>query len=411
MPGWDSGIAGHAQAIDHYAPRSLAYAVVVSAEEGDLRESIRHALAELVLMDMPIIAIISKVDKKPPEDVAAIAEQVKQAIIQATGQPPLFLVKVAARRKDIGEFTSALEALENHAESLFDQNVAIRFSLELKKLARHLETLNNRDDLDSEQIAAQIQQLLLEMQVFDAKLAAETQTLDTQVGPVLANISRRVENSLKAGLESLANKAINNGDLNGDILTSARLAIVEGIREEFAPALQRYFDRLVEAIPPSLLVDVNLPGMDGPALEPEKTKSLLATIVTTLLPVFARTPILALAIPILHVLGELFIDHNAKRREAEQRLENARQHILHSVIPNTVRSIEVELRKALHQQVQHAKTAIAEGVNDQRQAREAALNQLQVQLARGQAEFAAARQHYLADLATVQALLYELEPS
>jgi GTPase SAR1 family protein len=409
MPGWDSGVAGHTQAVDHYAPLSLAYGVVVSAEEGNLRESIRDALVELVLMNMPIVVVISKSDKKPAEDVDAITEQVKQEVTQATGRPPLRVVKASARSKNMAEFIAALEELEEQAETLFDQSVAARFSAELIQLTKHLEILNNRDDLGSEQIVAKIEQLHRDMQAFDAKLAAETRTLDTQVVSVLAKISRRVENSLKASLESLASKALHNGDPSGDILTIARLTVAEGIREEFTPALQYYFERLAEAVPSSLTVDVMPSGMDGAMLDPEQTKSVLATIMTTLLPVLTRNPIIAIAIPILHALGNLFIDHNAKRREAEERRENARQHILNSVIPDAVYRIEAELRQTLHQQVQDAKNAIAESVNDQRRALESALSGLQAQLARGQAEYAAAREQYLADLATVQTLLSELK--
>jgi len=408
MPGWDSGVAGHAQAIDHYAPRSLAYGVVVSAEEGNLRESIRNALVELALMDMPIIAIVSKCDKKPPEDVAAIAEQIRQEITQATGKPPLRIVKASARRKDTAEFTEALKALEQQAETLFNQSVAPRFGLELKRLAKHLETLSNRDDLSSEQIAAQIAQLRQDMQAFEAKLSAETQALDAQVGSVLTNISRRVDNSLKANLDGLANKVLHGGDLSGDILTSARLAVAEGIREEFAPAMQRYFDRLAEAVPPSLALETHPAGGDDPTLDTEQTKTALATIVTTLMAVATRHPLIAIAIPILHVLGELFIDHNAKQQRLEQQKENVRQDILNRIIPHAVLRIEGELRKALHQQVQDAKNAIAEGVRDQREAREASLQQLQAQLAQGQTEFAAARERYLTDLAVVQNLLTEV---
>jgi len=409
MPGWDSGIAGHTRAIDQYAPRSLAFGVVVSAEDGNVRESIRDALAELMQMDMPIIAIISKCDKKPPKDVAAIAEQVGQTITQATGRSPLRVVKVSARRKDIGEFTAALEDLEQQAESLFNQSVAARFGGELKRLAKHLEILSNRDDLDSEKIAVQIERLHLDMQAFDAKLADETQELDKKVEPVLTNIARRVEDSLKASLETLTNKAMRNGDISGDILTTARLAIAEGIREEFAPAMQRYFDRLAEAVPPSLALDANPPDADQPTLDPTQAKMLLTTLVATLQPVLKSYPVIAIVIPILHALSEFFIDHNAKQREAEERKENSRQHILYNIIPNAMSRIETELRQALRQQVQDAKNAIADSVQGQRQAREASLNELQIQLTRGQAEFAAAREHCLADLDSIQTLLTELE--
>lgn len=409
MPGWDSGIAGHARAIDSYAPRSLAYGVVVSAEEGNLRESLRDALAELVLLELPIIAIISKCDKKSTEDTDAVAEAVRQEIEQTTGRPPLALVKASARYKEVDEFVQALTILEQQAETLFGQSVAARFIAELKRLAKHLDTLANRDDLNSEQIAAQIEQLRLDMQAFDAKLSAETQALDQQVAPVLANIRRRVENSLKARLETLTQKMLAGGDVNGDLATTARLAVVQGISEEFAPALQRYFERLAEAVPASLDLDITAPGIDATAIDQEKLKTWLETIATTLLTALARHPIVAIAIPILHGLAELFVDHNAQRIAAELRVESIRQELLQNLIPAAVLRIETALREQLAGQVQDAKNAIAEAMNAQRQDREAALNGLKAQLAQGQAEFAAARAQCQADLDQVQALLAELQ--
>ena len=123
MPGWDSGIATHTAAIDNYAARSLAYCVVVSAEEGNLRESLRRALRELAVHKMPIIVVISKSDKKPSEDVDAVAEQVHSEVVAVTGQQPFATVKVSARKNQFDELIDALVRLEQNAEALFARNV------------------------------------------------------------------------------------------------------------------------------------------------------------------------------------------------------------------------------------------------------------------------------------------------
>ena len=41
MPGFDSGFKVHNRAIDEYLPKSLAYIIAVSADEGTIRESVR----------------------------------------------------------------------------------------------------------------------------------------------------------------------------------------------------------------------------------------------------------------------------------------------------------------------------------------------------------------------------------
>ena len=71
MPGFDSGISVHDRAIDDYLPRSLAYIIAVSADEGTLRESILTFLNELKIYDVPIYAVITKSDKTTPEELSA----------------------------------------------------------------------------------------------------------------------------------------------------------------------------------------------------------------------------------------------------------------------------------------------------------------------------------------------------
>jgi len=78
MPGWESGIAQHSLAIDNYLDRSAAYAVVVSVDEGVLKESLRKIVEELAAHDKPMMLIITKCDKKTPEDVEAVVAHVRQ---------------------------------------------------------------------------------------------------------------------------------------------------------------------------------------------------------------------------------------------------------------------------------------------------------------------------------------------
>ena len=56
---------------------------------------------------MPIFAVVSKADKKPPEDVDDILAQVRQEITNTMGKPPFKVIKVSARKNDVGELVAA----------------------------------------------------------------------------------------------------------------------------------------------------------------------------------------------------------------------------------------------------------------------------------------------------------------
>lgn len=414
MPGWDSGVKAHSTAIDNYASRSLAYGVVVSADEGNLRESIRKALKELAVRDMPVFAIISKADKKPPEEVDAVVEQVRQEITSTMGKPPFKAIKVSARKNDMGEFTAALQELESQSESLFANNIAAPFASKLQSLSGHLTTLLNSDDLDSEKIKAECEQMKADMQAFEIRLNDETTQLDARVQPVLGRIMQHLEACLAAQLDSLVGKALNGSDLQGPIGTTARLAVEQGIRDEFNPEIERYLNQVADGLPSNFSPDVSCSFNFGQSQSQEDGGSFIATpLVAMILPALVFIPGLQVIGPVIvgavALLEKIFKAKDHKEIEEARQREEARQTLLTQVIPNATAQVKAALQPLLHTHVQEAKQKIIANVKAQQASHEAALNELQQKLAGGQAAFALACDQYKSDQTFIQTFLAKLE--
>lgn len=414
MPGWDSGLKAHSAAIDNYASRSLAYGVVVSADEGNLRESIRTALKELAVREMPIFAIVSKADKKLPQEVDAILAQVRQEITTTMGRAPFKAIKVSARKNNTGEFIAALQELEAQAEPLFAQNVATPFARKLQSLSNHLATLLNSDDLDSEKITGECERLKADMQAFEIRLTDETAQLDARVQPVLARIMQHVEACLKAQLDALVNQALNGNDLQGPIGTTVRLAVEQGIRDEFNPEIERYLNRVADSLPGHFTPDVSCAFNLDPKQNNGEAGSLLATpLVALILPALKFIPGLQVIAPIIvgivALLEKLFQAKHLKEIEEARQREEIKQTLLTQVIPNVTEQVKAALQPLLHAHVQEAKQKITASVRAQQVSHETALNKLQEKLAEGQAAFALACEQYKADQTFIQNLLTNLE--
>lgn len=217
MPGWDSGIEGHARAIDQYAARSLAYGVVVSAEEGNLRESLRNALLELKVLDMPIVVIISKCDKKTSEEIAAVSSHIRQEIEATIGHSPLAVACISSRKKNISEFVEALELLEKEAEGLFNKKVVAEVLRQLTTITHHFNILLNKEDLDSEQIILKQQELKREITVFEQQFADESRLLDQKMSSITQKILARIRSKLTDQLSTLTSQLMHGGDINGTL--------------------------------------------------------------------------------------------------------------------------------------------------------------------------------------------------
>ena len=410
MPGWDSGIHAHAAAIDDYAARSLAYCVVVSAEEGNLRESLRRALRELAVRRMPIIAIISKADKKPAEEVEAVARQVQDAIVSITQEPLLALVKASGRRNQLGELVAALEQLEHRAESLFHHNVAQDVLARLQGFGAHLDTLINLDDLDSENIQAERERLDAQMVQFETRLNDETRHLETRVQPVLARILERVRNALHEDLESLTDEALSGGDLAGSIGSTLRLAVQEGIAREFHPEIKRYLDRVAEGLPDDFAPELRYSFEHRENPRDENANSQITAILEELLKFIPKLgPISAVVLRIARLLEGLFGSDSQERLEEARRREAVRQKINGSVIPDALRQVRAVLQPLLEDHVQAARQKISATIHAQQASHQAALQELLTRLAQGQAAFAAQRARYQADRAAVTQFIARLE--
>ena len=77
MPGIGSGIERHDAAIFNYIHSGTAFVLVVDAEQGSLRGSTQTFMQELSQYNMHPAVLVSKIDKKPENDVKDIVEYIQ----------------------------------------------------------------------------------------------------------------------------------------------------------------------------------------------------------------------------------------------------------------------------------------------------------------------------------------------
>ncbi len=415
LPGWDSGVAAHERVIDDYAGRSLAYGVVIGVEEGALRDSLRCALLELAIAQMPVVLIISKADTRPEEDVQAVAEHLRKDITTLMGQAPLAVAITSARKKDLGKLEAALDTLQAQAGEIFETRIVDTYRHSLQHVAQHLGLLANQDNKDAARIQADIDKLEQDIRAFDARLQKETKALESQMGPILGTIRLRVENALGGRIDMLTERALSGQNISDDILGTARLVIAEALRQEFEPAMQRYFDRLVDALPSRLDFNLDLSRVNLAGRADNSGEFRWKELGTTLAPLLAKLPhpLAQLLAPLAIVLGTLMDSQGDRQR---RQLEEARQReqaksSVRSALNNAVQQIDAQLRPVLSEQVQKAQTEVARSIDAERNEVKATLATLAAALQQGEAEVAALRQRAQADIDCLNNLLAELTPA
>lgn len=416
MPGWESGIDQHSRAIDSYLHRSLAYCLVVSADEGNLRESLRAFAQELAVRKMPALVVITKADKKPQQDVDAVQQQVTQEVTKILGQPPLGVVQVSARKRQIQSFVELLNALQSRADERFSAAIVQPLLTDLAGLVKRLETLCNQDNLNEEGLQAKREELEREMQAFEDRVRMETANLDAQINPAITNILRRVEGSLLAQLDSLASQAASGGDIKGSIGSSVRLALSEGVQEEFAPKLRRYFERIEQDIPNSLNINTNI-RLDDQTEKKEDNFSFdmssLQNVLQTILPMIMLRltgpigAVVSVAVTLIAgILGSFF--GKGKADGKVDPVEQVKSQIVGSIIPQVKSQVSETLSQHLKSQAEEAKKQILATTQEQSQQHQASLDQLSEELRKGREEFNKKRAEYQQDLHQLQEIKSQL---
>lgn len=411
MPGWGSGVDAHQMVIDDYASRSLAYAVVVSVEEGTLRDSLRRALLELAIQEKPIVLVVTKAHKRPDGDVANVTRQLTDEITQLMGRPPLAVAVTSAGKRDVEQLKKALTLLQSSAEDVFFQSVTQPWRGQLQHAAQLMQMLAGQDFKDAEAIAADIDTFEQKMAEFDQRLQRETEGLQERVGPILGAIRIRVDNALSQRLESLTSRAMDGGNISDDVIGTARLVIAQALKEEFEPTMQRYLDRLVDALPSKLDFNFTFANTQTGPRNAENDFGWKA-LGTSLAPLLLKIPhplakVVAAILPIVGFLLDSNVDRQRQEAAEARQRERAKSQV-REVLAQAAGQIEGQLRPVMEEQIQKAKESISKSIAVERADIERTLAVKRQALQQGEAEAAAQREKAQTDLNQLQAWLAAL---
>lgn len=412
MPGWGSGVDAHQLVIDDYASRSLAYAVVVSAEEGTLRDSLRRALLELAIQEKPVVLVVTKAHKRPDGDVANVTRQLTDEITQLMGRPPLAVSVTSAGKRDVAQLKTALALLQSRAENVFFQSVTQPWRGQLQHAAQLMQMLADQDFKDAEAIAADIDTFEQKMAEFDLRLQRETEGLEERVGPILGAIRIRVDNALSQRLESLTSRALEGGNISDDVIGTARLVVAQSLKEEFEPTMRRYLDRLVDALPTQLDFSFDFSVKENAASKNGSSSGgdfRWTDLTLTLAPIMAKFTgpvglVIGSLIPILARLFDSKVDRQRQEAAEAQQRERAKSKV-REALAQAAGQIETQLRPVMEEQIQKAKESIAQSIAAERADIERTLTAKRQALQQGEAEAASQREKAQTDLNQLQTWL------
>ncbi|VEG12302.1 dynamin family protein [Moraxella cuniculi] len=410
LPGLDSNLVSHNQMIDHYVQRSLAYCIVVSIEDGELKASTQDFLQALRINAMPVILIITKSDRKPDDEVAAISAKITQSITNLLGREPLKVAAVSARKGiNLDEIIEALALVESQAELRFDEVVANPIVSELQFLVQNLDKRINTENLTVAQLLHDKAELQESLSQFRANLNKEIRELESQSAKIANRISENVKSSLSSQLDTLAHHLVNGQDISRMVENNVRLTISQGIQSQLLPIINAHVGHIQDSIPNAL----NVQNPDISLNNQSQDNFSFGDLLSTLSPILALIKIHPVArivslLPTIVGLLDGLLSIGKKEQLKEQQLQLAREKILYEVIPNVQTQAQSSLNEIIGENIRAVKAQIELQIQERNDQIDAQLSRIQADIQLSQAEQEARRQGYQADQTVLQNLLANL---
>lgn len=259
MPGIDSGIKEHNDAILNYINKGTVFILCVDCAGGSLRQSTLVFLEELAKYNLKPAILVTKTDKKPASGVTEIVDYIAFQARKALGSET-FVDSVCAHEHNISSFERFINSL--NTASLIEEKFSGRVT---QFIILQLNALNAQASVYSSDIEnAQKQIEVLESE----KIKVENSINDAKVGDSpeksTQDVLDLVTQSLLVHSSEIAQLAIDKEEasaINARILNYIRPVIVLAFREEgeqYASAMNTVVDKVSTALQDNLTIDGNI---------------------------------------------------------------------------------------------------------------------------------------------------------
>ncbi|WP_233963514.1 dynamin family protein [Pectobacterium versatile] len=407
MPGWESGIKQHSLAIDNYLDRSAAYCVVVSVDEGVLKESLRKIIEELSVHEKPMMLVITKCDKKRPEDVDAVVQHVQQQV-EAITQKSLLAV-CRTQRKNATEWAMALQRLLPLQQQFFHQAIGISIQKRIEDVLSRVNQLAQSQNQTLESIENKREVLTAQYQRLQDDLQQVTATLQEQREVTTKAIINDFTSKLNAQLDTLARALLNGEETASTIGHALRMAYSQGIERHLKPAIRQELGQL-------RLQDSQLPeGMNfSHAFQSDSTTqdiitNTLAYILPMAITLITRIPMAKLLTPIIVSTLESLFNRGSKELIQHQQQEEARQHVINTVIPACCTQATPEISRALSSTIEDIMKEISRASQEKLATVQTTLDQVTHELTAEKNAESQRQQTYQQDRTVLQQILTQLQ--
>lgn len=346
LPGMDTKIELHNRAIDEYLPKSLAYLLVVSADEPVLKEGVISLLNELKLHRMPIYVVITKCNRLLDEEVEQCKELI-QTLVKNTldGQEVKIACVDSYGKITVEEVREFLREIQSNTENIFMHQYKRILDREIYLLENCMTEMMDKRELSTSEIEYQKEKLKKKMDSLFVNLKKEQSHFETEVEECNNNIREQVKNDLRENTDEFAVLLENGMDITDKINEVVRNAIIFSIKQELEPKLYKYLENV------SQVVNIRLANKDEieANFHMETTAPQIVDVAKKIAPAVLAAVGLVMAGPLVAVVGGIVgaaagsIFNSAWDRKRERAAREAAEKVVAAIEENAADSATEEI--------------------------------------------------------------------
>ena len=230
MPGIGSGIERHDAAIFNYIKEGTAFVLIVDAEQGSLRGSTLAFMHELSQYGMFPAVLVSKIDKKPQNEVKDIVEYIQYQMTKLGNNNP-FIGTVCAVNQDLAGLNNFLDSL--NAEALITEKLSKKLNIIVNSVIEQIKVRVALRTLDIANVDEKIQKLDEEIANVKAEMPSsdEADTPEKSTQDILDNVQAALEEKATEIAQMIIAKE-DEESIKSVIVSTIRTEIISSLKEE-----------------------------------------------------------------------------------------------------------------------------------------------------------------------------------
>lgn len=233
MPGIDSGLEAHSNAIMNYIAEGTHFVVLTDCEQGTLRTTTVEFLNEIKKYGVGASLLLTKTDKKPESEIAGIKDSVGDIAKRNFGND-IYVGVTSAANNNTKDLESVLDSLD--AQQLIETKYKLQVELFVKSIAQELEVQINLILSSKEDYSKKIE----ELKGAKSKALASLKENNDKAQPVEGSaddILNDINEALNSSSTSLATALFSGQDIqqiNATIVSVIRPVLLNSFKRELS---------------------------------------------------------------------------------------------------------------------------------------------------------------------------------